>query len=216
MYFKYGDKEISYLKKKDQRLAEAIAIIGHIHRSVDSDLFSSLVNSIVGQQISSAAQKTIWQRMTQAYGTVTAEALAATDLADIQKFGITFKKAEYIKKIAEKIQSGQLNLDSLKTKDDGAVIAELVALDGVGVWTAEMLLTFCLQRPDIMSYGDLAILRGLRMLHRHRKIDRKLFEKYRRRYSPYGSVASLYLWAIAAGAVESLADPAARKTGKSA
>ena len=59
-----------------------------------------------------------------------------------------------------------------------------------------MLLLFCLGRPDVLSFDDLAIQRGLRMVYHHRKITRPLFEKYRRRYSPYGSVASLYLWAI--------------------
>jgi DNA-3-methyladenine glycosylase II len=65
-----------------------------------------------------------------------------------------------------------------------------------------MLMLFSMQRPDILSYGDLAIQRGMRVLYRHRKITRQLFEKYRRRYSPYGSVASLYLWAIAGGAIK--------------
>ena len=64
-----------------------------------------------------------------------------------------------------------------------------------------MILLFCLQRPNIFSFDDLAIQRGLRMVYHHRKIDRKLFEKYRRRFSPYCSVASLYLWAVAGGAV---------------
>jgi DNA-3-methyladenine glycosylase II len=68
------------------------------------------------------------------------------------------------------------------------------------VWTAEMLMTFSMQRPNIMSWGDMAIHRGLRMLYRHCKIDKKLFQKYKRRYSPYATVASLYLWAIAGGA----------------
>jgi DNA-3-methyladenine glycosylase II len=62
-----------------------------------------------------------------------------------------------------------------------------------------MLLIFSLQRPDVLSFGDLAILRGMRMLYHHRKIDKKRFMIYKRRYSPYGSVASLYLWAIAGG-----------------
>ena len=87
----------------------------------------------------------------------------------------------------------------------------LCSLRGVGVWTAEMILLFCLQRPDILSYDDLAIRRGLRMVYRHREIDRERFEKYRRRYSPCGSVASLYLWAAACGAVPGLTDPAAGK-----
>ena len=88
---------------------------------------------------------------------------------------------------------------------------ELSALDGIGIWTAEMLMLFSMQRPDILSFGDLAILRGMRMLYHHRKITRELFEKYRRRYSPYGSVASLYLWAIAGGAIEGMEDYAPKK-----
>lgn len=94
-------------------------------------------------------------------------------------------------------------------------IRELSGLKGVGVWTAEMILLFCMQRPDVFSYDDLAIQRGLRMVYHHRKIDRKLFEKYRRRFSPYCSVASLYLWAAAGGVVPGLkglrARPKSRK-----
>ena len=91
---------------------------------------------------------------------------------------------------------------------------QLARLPGVGVWTAEMLMTFSLQRPDVISYGDLAIQRGLRMLYRHRRVDRKLFDKYRRRYAPHATVASLYLWAVAGGAVPGLTDPAPKATSK--
>jgi DNA-3-methyladenine glycosylase II len=70
---------------------------------------------------------------------------------------------------------------------------------------------FSMERMDILSWGDLAIHRGLRMLYRHREITPKLFAKYKRRYSPYGTVASLYLWAIAGGACEGLTDPAPKK-----
>ena len=91
---------------------------------------------------------------------------------------------------------------------DAEAIAALSSLRGVGVWTAEMILLFCLQRPDIFSFDDLAIRRGLRMVYRHRTITRALFEKYRRRFSPYGSVASLYLWAVSGGAIPELTDPA--------
>ena len=70
---------------------------------------------------------------------------------------------------------------------------------------------FSMQRPDILSFGDLAIQRGLRMVYHHRKITRELFEKYHRRFSPYNSVASLYLWAVAGGAVEGMKDYAPKK-----
>jgi DNA-3-methyladenine glycosylase II len=70
---------------------------------------------------------------------------------------------------------------------------------------------FSMQRPDVLSWDDLAIHRGLRMLYRHREITPALFEKYKKRYSPYASVASLYLWAIAGGACPALTDPALKK-----
>ena len=109
------------------------------------------------------------------------------------------------------MKSEEFDIDRIEGLSDDEVIGELVKLKGVGVWTAEMLLLFCLERPDVLSYDDLAIQRGLRMVYHHRKIDRKLFEKYRRRFSPYGSVASLYLWAAAGGAVPELKDYAPKK-----
>ena len=86
--------------------------------------------------------------------------------------------------------------EDIARMDDAAAIAALSALKGIGVWTAEMILLFCLERPDVLSFGDLGIHRGMRMVYHHRKVTRQVFEKYRRRYSPYGSVASLYLWAV--------------------
>ena len=112
----------------------------------------------------------------------------------------------YIKGAAKRVLAGELDLDAIAALPDDEVRRELSGLPGIGAWTAEMLMTFSLQRPDIMSFGDLAIQRGLRMLHHHRRITPELFAKYRRRYSPYGTVASLYLWEIAGGAVSGLRD----------
>ena len=204
--FEYGDVEMGYLKERDKILAAAIDSIGLIRREVDPDLFSALVNSIVGQQISTKAHITVWQRMKSALGEITPQTVLACTEASLQSCGITFKKASWIRAIAEKAADGRLDINGLRTKPDAEVCKKLVRLDGVGVWTAEMLMLFSMQRPDIVSYGDLAILRGMRMLYHHRKITRALFEKYRRRYSPYGSVASLYLWAIAGGAIEGMKD----------
>lgn len=201
MYFSYGEKEIEYLKRKDKKLAEAIDAIGHINRTVDPDLFSSLVHHIIGQQISTKAQQTIWQRMQNSYGEVTPKTIGNASAEDLQSFGITFRKADYIKDFSEKILSGEFDLKAVETLSDQEAIATLTTLKGVGIWTAEMILLFCLQRPNILSYGDLAILRGMKMVYHHRNIDKKLFEKYRRRLSPYCSTASLYFWAVANGEI---------------
>ena len=206
MYFDYGENEITYLRNKDKKLSEVIDQIGMIEREVDTDLFSAVVHHIIGQQISTKAQATIWQRMKETLGEVNAETILSADISKLQSLGMTFHKAEYITDFARKVHEGVFDLETVAQMSDEAAIKELASLKGIGVWTAEMILLFCLQRPDIFSYDDLAIQRGLRMVYHHRKIDRKLFEKYRRRFSPYCSVASLYLWAVAGGAISGMRD----------
>ena len=200
MYFAYGEEETDYLKKKDKRMAEVIDRIGHVERKVDTDLFSAVVHHIVGQQISTKAQETI-----------NAETVLAAGVSKLQSLGMTFRKAEYITDFAEKVHTGVFDLEGIWQKSDEEAIRELSSLKGIGVWTAEMILLFCMQRPDVLSCDDLAIQRGLRMVYHHRKIDRGLFEKYRRRFSPYGSVASLYLWAVSGGAIPELHDYAPKE-----
>jgi DNA-3-methyladenine glycosylase II len=197
--FEYGEKEIAYLKKRDKTLGAAIDAIGLIRREVSPDLFSALVNSIIGQQISTQAQATIWKRLKNGLSEITPHAVLSRTEAELQSFGISFRKASYIRGVAEMAADGRLNIDALRTKTDVEVCEELVKIKGIGIWTAEMLMLFSMQRPDILSFGDLAIHRGMRTLYNHNEITRELFEKYRRRYSPFRSVASLYLWEIAGG-----------------
>ena len=211
MFFAYGEKEITYLKQKDKRLAEIIDKIGMIEREVDTDLFSAVIHHIIGQQISTKAQATIWKRMNDQYGIINADTILSAGVSNLQSLGITFKKAEYITDFARKVKDGTFDINGIWEKSDEEAIKELSSLQGIGVWTAEMILLFCMQRPNVLSFGDLAIQRGMRMVYHHRKIDRKLFEKYRRRLSPYCSVASLYFWAVAGGAIPGMKDFAPQK-----
>ena len=199
MFFPYDTQATEYLSRRDKRLGEAIAMIGHIDRAVDTDLFSSVVHHILGQQISTSAQATLWRRLTDTLETVNADSILELGRDRLQQVGTTYKKADYILDFAQKVQRGEFPIDALHDLPDDEVIQKLSSLKGIGVWTAEMILTFCMQRPDVVSFGDLAILRG------------KKFERYKKRYSPYGTVASLYLWAIAGGAIPGLTDPATRK-----
>lgn len=214
-YFVYGEKEIGHLKARDRRLGEVMEMIGPVRREVIPDLFEALIHAIVGQQISTKAQQTIWSRLRSALGSglgaITPRVIHETSEAHLQAFGLSFRKVGYMKAAAAKILNGELDVEALRRMDDATLCAALSRLPGVGVWTAEMLMTFSLQRPHVMSFGDLGIHRGLRMLYRHRRIERGLFEKYRRRYAPYATVACLYLWAVAGGAVEGLTDPAPGK-----
>lgn len=206
MYFQYGEKELAYLKKKDKRLAAAIEQIGMIERVTDDDLFASVVHHIVGQQISAKAQATVWARLQNYLETIKPQTVNAASAEALQSLGISMRKALYIKDFAARVVDGSFDLDAVQHMEDKEAIEALRSLKGIGLWTAEMLLLFCLQRRDILSFDDLAIQRGLRMLYHHRKITKELFAKYRRRYSPYGSIASLYLWAIAGGAIEGMKD----------
>jgi DNA-3-methyladenine glycosylase II len=207
MIFQYGETETEYLKKRDKALGEAIEVIGPIQRAIQPDLFTSLIKSIIGQQISSKAQVTIWGRLITGIneisgtGDVTPENILSLSEAQLQSYGMSFRKASYIRGAAQHVADGKPDLEALREKSDDEVCRELVQINGVGVWTAEMLMLFSMQRPNILSFGDLAIVRGMRMLYKHKEITKERFEKYRKRYTPYGSVASLYLWEIAGGAV---------------
>ena len=96
-YFEYGEAEVAYLAARDPRLGEAMAVIGRIEREVHPDLFAVLANCIVGQQISTKAQTTIWNRMLDRFGEVTPEAMAACSDDELQQVGISFRKVGYIK-----------------------------------------------------------------------------------------------------------------------
>ncbi|MCF0253527.1 MAG: ATP-binding cassette domain-containing protein [Duodenibacillus sp.] len=141
----------------------------------------------------------------------TAAKVLAMEPARLQSYGLSWRKVEYIRDFARKVAAGEFDLAAVRAMDDAAAVAALSSLKGVGVWTAEMILLFCLRRPDVFSYGDFGIRKGVRMVYRHRELPRERFERYRRRFSPYGSVASLYFWAVAGGALPELDDPAPKE-----
>ncbi len=195
--FPYGTTEIEYLRNRDHLLGEAISEIGMIERQVIPDLFTAIVSSISSQQISAKAAATVWKRIEDRFGTITPETICRSSPAEIQRCGMSMRKAGYIYGIAEAVMNGDLDLASLAGLPDEEVVARLSALNGIGVWTAEMLLIFAMERPDVVSWGDAAIRRGMMRLYHTETLDRKTFLRVRSRYSPFGSVASLYLWEIA-------------------
>lgn len=195
-FFAYGSKEIDYLKGNDCQLGKVIAQIPMIERSINPEPFSALIESVISQQISTKAARTVCHRLHTLAGGITVENLAQLDLAAIQHCGMSLRKADYIQGITDAAMSGIVDFEKLPALSDQEVIKKLSSLRGVGIWTAEMLLIFSLQRPDVVSYGDLAIRRGMMNLYGLPELPRAAFNEYRERYSPYGSVASLYLWAV--------------------
>lgn len=215
-FLQYGDTELAYLKAKDPLLGEVIDKLGKLPMEVNPDLFCALVHCIAGQQISTKAHRTVWQRMLDGIGEITPKSIDQLTVEELQAFGINFRKARYIKNAAQKVLTGELDIDGLADLPDEEVCKQLVKLDGVAQWTAEMLLFFSMQRPNILSYGDLSIVRGMRMVYHHREITPKLFERYRRRLSPHCFIASICFIAVAEGAVEGLKDLAQKQPKETA
>lgn len=194
--FPYGETETGYLRRRDRRLGRAIDEIGPIAREIIPDPFTALVHTVVGQQISSQAAAAIWRRLQERFGGIAPGLLAAASVEDLRQSGLSARKAAYIRGIAVSVVRGDLDLGTLALLSDEDVVRRLTALPGIGRWSAEMVLLFSLERPDVVSWDDLAIRRGMTRLYGLKELTRDEFDRYRRRYSPYGSIASLYLWAL--------------------
>lgn len=190
----YGEKELDHLSKKDKKLAALIARYGWLRCELREDIFSAIVRSIVNQQISNKAADTVCRRMEEKFSEITPRSLGGVPAEEIQKIGISMRKASYIKGFCDAVASGCVDTSSLADMPDEEIIKYLTPLKGVGVWTVEMLLIFSFGRKDVVSWNDYAIRKGMCLLYGRKELDRAAFERYRKRYSPYGSVASLYLW----------------------
>ncbi|HHT50850.1 MAG TPA: DNA-3-methyladenine glycosylase 2 family protein [Eubacteriaceae bacterium] len=196
-YFKYGKKEIEHLKNSDKILGQAIDEIGMVKRRVEINIFEGLISSIISQQISTNAALTVKSRLKELLGEINPHIIDKTSIGEIQKCGMSHRKADYIKGIAEAAINGIIEFDNLSNLEDQEIIRELTRIKGVGEWTVEMLLIHSLERPNILSYKDLGIRRGIMKLYGLSQLSKEEFEVYRKRYSPYGTTASIYLWEIA-------------------
>ena len=204
-YFNYGDTEINYLKRRDDQLGRAITEMGMIRRKVTPDPFTALVKAVISQQISTKAAETVTAGMTQSIGQpFDPQSILGIGLDAIRSFGMSERKAGYIMGIAQAALDGRIDFHGLRDLTDDEVMRQLTNLKGVGVWTAEMVLIFSLEREDVVSYTDLGIRRGMQRLYRLDSLSEEQFTAFARRYSPYGSVASLYLWHIAGQRAPSL------------
>jgi DNA-3-methyladenine glycosylase II len=196
IHLEYGNREMDFLKGRSPELGEVIERLGFLKREVIPNLFEALVMSIISQQISGRAAQTILSRFTEATGSITPENIIATDVEKIRNCGISGRKESYIRGAAMAAVSGEIDFNSLSDYEDEKVIEILTSLKGVGVWTAEMLLIFSLKRLNVLSWGDFAIKRSIMKLYNLKSLSKEQFEYYRTLFSPYNSIASLYLWEV--------------------
>lgn len=212
MEFSYSEEEYEFLRKKDKKLAAAMDAIGPLSGwSVEPDIFAALIYTIAGQQISTAVHIRLRQRIKEGLGEVTPENVLAAGIPGMKSFGLSERKAQYAVGVARATACGTFRPDELRNLSDDDVAAKLCSLRGIGPWTAEMILIFSLERRDVLSFGDFGIRRGIRMLYRRREVTPEYFALLRRRWSPCGTLASLYLWEIAGGAIPGITDPARAK-----
>jgi DNA-3-methyladenine glycosylase II len=162
-----------------------------------ADAYGALLRAIVGQQLSTKAARTIYLRVLELFGGVTPspEQLLEAREEDLRGAGLSGRKTEYIRDLAAHVLSGELELDRLGELSDEEVIEEIVAVRGLGQWTAEMFLLFHLERPDVLSGGDLGIRKAIQIEYELPEMPppRQVLE-IGEPWRPYRSLASLYLW----------------------
>ncbi|HEX3609799.1 MAG TPA: DNA-3-methyladenine glycosylase [Solirubrobacterales bacterium] len=162
-----------------------------------TDAYGALLRAIVGQQLSTKAARTIYGRILDLFdgSTPAPEQLLEAEEADLRAAGLSGRKVEYVRDLALHVIDGELELDRLGELPDEEAIAEIVAVRGLGVWTAEMFLLFHLERPDVLSGGDLGIRKAVQIEYGLEEMPAptkvlEIGEPWR----PHRSLASLYLW----------------------
>lgn len=163
------------------------------------DHYGALVRSIVGQQLSTSAARSIYGRLTERYEgrTPTPREVLADDPEEMRAAtGLSRSKVSFLRDLAQRIEAGLLVLEDLDGLSDEQVSASLVEVKGIGQWTADMFLIFHLRRPDVLPVGDLGIRRAAMLHYRLRKLpESRRLTDLARPWRPWRSVASWYLWA---------------------
>jgi DNA-3-methyladenine glycosylase II len=166
-------------------------------RGRPTEAYGALVRSIVGQQLSTKAARTIYGRLTAMFDdrTPTPAELLAADPEEVRSAGLSRPKVSYLRSLAEHVESGELELDRLNELPDDEVSAQLTAVKGLGQWTADMFLIFHLERPDVLPVGDLGVRRAVELQYGLDELpDAAKLLEIGEPWRPHRSLASLYLW----------------------
>ena len=177
----------------------AIERVGPCTLMPSSNVFEALIDAIISQQISVKAADAIVGRVRAALpgGQITPEMMLPLDVEALRRFGLSTPKATYVRNLLEHISTGQLDLERLPELDDEAVISQLVAVKGIGRWTAEMILIFSLCRPDVLPVDDLGFLEGGREAYGfpERPAKKEMVQRSEI-WRPYRTFATWYMWGV--------------------
>jgi DNA-3-methyladenine glycosylase II len=180
-------------------IVERIGPLDHVarHRGRPEDAYGALVRTIVGQQLSTKAARTIYARLVALFGDnpPTPAELIAAEAVDLRAAGLSRQKISYLRDLARRVHDGELELDILHELSDEEVAARITAVKGLGQWSADMFLIFHLRRPDVLPVGDLGIRRAVEKAYGLPALPeadhlRTIAEPWR----PHRTLASLYLW----------------------
>ena len=188
-------KALQHLRQVDPVLAAIIDQVGPYRMNYDEPGFASLAEAIVYQQLHGRAAATIFKRLTDMAGLpLTPSGILALSEEQMRSAGLSKQKLSYLRDLASKAQSGEVEFARFPELSDEEVIEQLTRIKGIGVWTAHMFLMFSLRRPNVLPTGDLGIQNAMKKHYRKRKLKPLHMEKIARCWAPYRSVACWYLW----------------------
>jgi DNA-3-methyladenine glycosylase II len=191
----YWAEACAHLAKKDRVMKKLIPQFGDAILETRGDAFVTLARSIVGQQISVKAAQTVWDRFSLLTKRLTPAAVLKLKVDDMRAAGLSVRKVEYLVDLAVHFSSGSVHVKTWQEMDDEAIIDELVAIRGIGRWTAEMFLIFHLLRPNVLPLDDVGLINGIsRNYFSGEPVSRSDAREVANAWSPYATVATWYIW----------------------
>ncbi|APW46925.1 DNA-3-methyladenine glycosylase family protein [Rhodoferax antarcticus] len=191
----YWADACKHLMKKDRVMKRLIPQFGKACLQSRGDAFATLARSVVGQQISVKAAQTVWDRFAKLPEHITPSQVLKLKIDDMRAAGLSARKVEYIVDLALHFDRGALHVDAWMGMDDEAIIAELIAIRGIGRWTAEMFLIFHLMRPNVLPLDDVGLINGISKCYFSGDVvSRSDAREVALAWAPYRTVATWYIW----------------------
>jgi len=191
----YWEEACKHLAKKDRVMKRLIPRFGDACLESRGDAFTTLARSIVGQQVSVKAAQSVWDRFAKLPRKMTPASVLKLKVDDMRAAGLSVRKVEYLVDLALHFDSGAVHVNAWENMSDEMIIAELVAIRGIGRWTAEMFLIFHLMRPNVLPLDDLGLINGISQNYfSGDPVSRSDAREVAVAWAPYCSVATWYIW----------------------